>query len=50
MQILYLISFAMLTLTGLVLSMVVLVVRLAMGAFSPGLSAKSFRTGHLSAR
>ncbi|MHA7276515.1 DUF2254 family protein [Arthrobacter sp. Hz1] len=35
MQILYLISFAMLTLTGLVLSMVVLVVQLAMSTFSP---------------
>ncbi|HET7327963.1 MAG TPA: DUF2254 domain-containing protein [Nocardioidaceae bacterium] len=35
MQILYLISFAMLTLTGLVLSLLVLVVQLAMGSFSP---------------
>lgn len=35
MQILYLISFAMLTLTGLVLSLVVVVVQLAMGVFSP---------------
>lgn len=35
LQILYLISFAMLTLTGLVLSLVVVVVQLAMGVFSP---------------
>ncbi|WP_104167815.1 DUF2254 domain-containing protein [Arthrobacter sp. SX1312] len=35
MQILYLIAFAMLTLTGLVLSLLVLVVQLAMGSFSP---------------
>ena len=35
MQILYLIAFAMLTLTGLVLSLVVVVVQLAMGVFSP---------------
>lgn len=35
MQILYLISFAMLTVTGLVLSLMVLVVQLAMGSFSP---------------
>ncbi|MHA7278049.1 DUF2254 domain-containing protein [Arthrobacter sp. Hz1] len=35
MQILYLISFSMLTLTGLVLSLVVVVVQLAMGVFSP---------------
>ncbi|GAB3537107.1 DUF2254 domain-containing protein [Arthrobacter tecti] len=35
LQILYLISFAMLTLTGLVLSLLVLVVQLAMGSFSP---------------
>ncbi|WP_051477302.1 DUF2254 domain-containing protein [Arthrobacter sp. Br18] len=34
-QILHLISFAMLTLTGLVLSLLVLVVQLAMGSFSP---------------
>ncbi|MBG6190434.1 putative membrane protein [Arthrobacter sp. CAN_A212] len=35
MQILYLIAFAMLTMTGLVLSLVVVVVQLAMGVFSP---------------
>ncbi|MBA2549844.1 MAG: DUF2254 domain-containing protein [Nocardioidaceae bacterium] len=35
LQILYLISFSMLTLTGLVLSLVVVVVQLAMGIFSP---------------
>lgn len=35
LQILYLISFSMLTLTGLVLSLVVVVVQLAMGVFSP---------------
>lgn len=35
MQILYLTSFAMLTLTGLVLSLLVLIVQLAMGSFSP---------------
>lgn len=35
MQMLYLIAFAMLTLTGLVLSLVVLIVQLAMGTFSP---------------
>jgi len=35
LQILYLISFSMLTLTGLVLSLVVVVVQLAMGLFSP---------------
>lgn len=35
LQILYLISFAMLTLTGLVLSLLVLAVQLAMGTFSP---------------
>ncbi|MBG6225427.1 putative membrane protein [Arthrobacter sp. CAN_A2] len=35
MQILYLIAFSMLTLTGLVLSLLVLVVQLAMGSFSP---------------
>lgn len=34
-QILYLIAFAMLTLTGLVLSLLVVVVQLAMGVFSP---------------
>lgn len=34
-QILYLISFAMLTLTGLVLSLLVVAVQLAMGTFSP---------------
>lgn len=34
-QILYLIAFSMLTLTGLVLSLVVVVVQLAMGSFSP---------------
>lgn len=35
LQILYLISFAMLTLTGLVLSLLVVAVQLAMGTFSP---------------
>lgn len=35
MQILYLIAFSMLTLTGLVLSLVVVAVQLAMGTFSP---------------
>lgn len=35
LQILYLIAFAMLTLTGLVLSLLVLAVQLAMGTFSP---------------
>lgn len=35
LQILYLIAFSMLTLTGLVLSLVVVVVQLAMGVFSP---------------
>ncbi len=35
LQVLYLISFAMLTLTGLVLSLVVVAVQLAMGTFSP---------------
>lgn len=35
LQILYLISFTMLTLTGLVLSLLVLAVQLAMGTFSP---------------
>lgn len=35
LQILYLVSFSMLTLTGLVLSLVVVVVQLAMGVFSP---------------
>lgn len=35
LQILYLIAFSMLTLTGLVLSLVVVVVQLAMGIFSP---------------
>ncbi|MHA7294380.1 DUF2254 domain-containing protein [Arthrobacter sp. HLT1-21] len=35
MQILYLISFSMLTLTGLLLSLLVLVVQVAMGSFSP---------------
>ncbi len=35
LQILYLIAFAMLTLTGLVLSLVVVVVQLSMGVFSP---------------
>lgn len=35
LQILYLIAFSMLTLTGLVLSLIVVVVQLAMGVFSP---------------
>lgn len=35
MQVLYLIAFAMLTLTGLVLSLLVVAVQLAMGTFSP---------------
>lgn len=35
MQILYLIAFSMLTLTGMVLSLVVVAVQLAMGSFSP---------------
>ncbi|WP_380166517.1 DUF2254 domain-containing protein [Jannaschia sp. R86511] len=35
LQVLYLVSFAMLTLTGLVLSLVVVVIQLATGSFSP---------------
>jgi hypothetical protein len=55
LQILYLISFSMLTLTGLVLSLVVVVVQFAMGIFSPRIvpvrsptrSSPSGRSGRL---